>query len=390
MEGDDESSGANSRCEDCRDGSPASRRVRPESSWQALGAFPIRTLAEVSAATMRAITAVGEPRDDVERIGDPRFGSVRLDLRTGQSYWRPALRADELVFAAVPEPPVPLTPEERALLAAVPTVAAPEVRRSGCPLAPNVGPQPFLLDPDRRARFTGDRSRYPWRAFTRIRSGSMQQSGAFVGPRHVLTCAHALWNCVPGHGCFLWAGDRGIAVYFGRPGYWRRATDLLIPYEWYCKGSAAGVNFDYALLVLAEDGSYAPGYFTVAAGSRREVALTMSYGFPVRHLFCRDAPAPSRECRPWGRCGDELYGMAMRAQVRRHAYFEGAYNSLGGQSGQVFYRDFGGHRRVLGVLHGTRETRDGKYGQRAVVKRFGRASAGQIGYWVRHCPRGCG
>lgn len=338
---------------------------------------------------LAAIAPFEVPTDDLERPGDPRFGSVRLDLMTGQSFWRPALSAVEASVAAPVGLRAPLTAEEGALMASQLAPQAEASRRPRCPLVPNRGPQPFLLDPDRRLRFAGDRSQFPWRAFARIRTASMQQSGAFVGPRHVVTCAHALWNCAPGHGCFLWAGDRGIKVYFGRPGYWRRATDLLIPWAWYRRGSAAGVNFDYALLVLEADGDYSPGHFTLAPGSERDVAFTMSYGFPVRHLFCRDAPAPSRQCGPWGRCGDELYGMAMTAYTRRRAYFEGPFNSLGGQSGAVFYRDVGGLRRVHGVLRGTRATAGGHYGQRAVVKRFGPVSSAQIAWWIRDCARGC-
>lgn len=369
------------------------RRVvpAPPSVWRQLGAFTVRSPADVPPEMILESAAHLQLGDDVELAGDERFGSVRLDLLTGQSYWRPALTPAE----SNPLGPVggraPLTGDELELMASLvapgsdPSAASPP----RCSLAPNLGPQPFLLDPDRRVRFRGDRSQFPWRAFARIAGAGFQQSGAFVGPRHVVTCAHALWNCVPKLGCFLWSGDRGIKVHFGAPGYWRYATDILIPYAWWRKGSAAGVNFDYALLIVAPDGNYSPGHFTLAPGSDRDIVFTMSYGFPVRNLFCKDSPAPSLRCSPWGRCGDELYGMAMTAYTRRRTYFEGPFNSLGGQSGAAFYRDIGGQRRVFGVLRGTRATAGGHYGQRAVAKRFGPVSSAQIAWWIRHCPGAC-
>ena len=266
------------------------------------------------------------------------------------------------------------------------TVRANPLLPPGCG-PPNKWPSPLYLDPDNRTRFKGERSQYPWRAFARI-DGLSPGSGVFIGPKHVLTAAHVVFDCQSPGNCVFNGKTR---VYFG-DGDSRAVERLIVPDAWFFNGGAAGVNADYALIVVREDGKYSPGYFSFGTANDAEIANLRAYGFPTAR--CKDAPVElqSPSCKPWGQCGNEsfsgrgeLYGTSMNVWFGGGGTITGPCQSQSGQSGSGFYYEKSGNRRVVGVLHGTVEFK-GQAGQMAIAKRLGPESTAQIAWWISQFP----
>lgn len=231
-----------------------------------------------------------------------------------------------------------------------------------------------LLDPDTRTRVPdASLGTYPSRVFTRI-GGDVGGSGAFIGAKHVITAAHVVWGCNPLCGML----GQNITVFFGS-GMSRNAQYVLLPYAWWSKGWNAGINSDYALIIVQEAGGYSPGFIKLTHTGDNNVVFTTTYGYPTNGMWCRAAPVPDPTCAPWGPCANRLYTGSMTAYTIKPGYFSGSAQAQIGVSGGPNVATINGQRRVVGiVVSGTV--------QHPNSKRFGPESSAEINNWISWNP----
>ena len=197
---------------------------------------------------------------------------------------------------------------------------------------------PFsILGADQRQRRSATTS-YPWRALTAILppgSKTSNCSGVLVGPRHVLTAGHCLYQ----NGA--WFPNRKVA-----PGMNGIDTfpNGLKNHAWYY--SSVGwiededPENDFAMIILEDKSSTANlGWFGTQVSNG---ASAWNFGYPSWWRTCAASPVPPQ-------CANLLYGMDGYATKFSDWFLTYTIDTQPGQSGSPVYRYNGGDRRVIGV-----------------------------------------
>lgn len=186
---------------------------------------------------------------------------------------------------------------------------------------------------------------YPWRTmvglYLKDGGGPSFCSGVFIGPRHVLTAAHCIWDrsantltkvkVVPGLDGFATEPNGMNAVKF-----------YVVPDGWDEEGST---RYDYALLVLW-DQELSLGWQGFAAKSHPSLNESSAWlvGYPANHWECSASPEAS------GLCWDHLYAQSCTLQQVWASEIWHKCDAKRGQSGSPHYHYNGGSRQVVGVL----------------------------------------
>ena len=346
-------------CSNCREGRTSCEKgdvgrneVNPR-EWESVGYVNVLSNEARQDARRIRLGTISQSKSIMSREGVDSRGGILVHLATRQAFRRIHLPSLVTTASELPYPPASVA-------------RSPEVRLPG--FSPrSEGARPFSaptkteqvpagckgllqpLDPDFRLRKTG-REQYPWRCFAKIiikSAGSFDNvgSGVFVGPKHILTAAHNIWDCFNGS-----CGLTGTSWEAHFPYHVRNATWLWIHPNWHA-GDTQNVNLDYGVIILDEPDNYSPGCLSMYAPSSKEIAGPNVYGFPSDLLACKDSPFPEDGCEPWGKCGDNLYVGTMNiaiSQVKKYR-FGGHVNTQMGQSGGPYLIWSLGKRVVIGV-----------------------------------------
>ncbi len=168
-----------------------------------------------------------------------------------------------------------------------------------------------------------------------------------VGPRHLLTAGHVVWQ----EGGFFpkdwWPGQDGVAEDTDtgsiKPNGYKNVVWYWIAPGWY-------ENFkntqDYAVLILYDNASSAqfPKF-----GLKEDYALagewTWNFGIPKVLNECADSPLDGNSS-----CGGSMYGHQKRVRRTEVSYIFTAHDLQGGHSGGPLYKYNGGNRQIVGIV----------------------------------------
>jgi V8-like Glu-specific endopeptidase len=190
---------------------------------------------------------------------------------------------------------------------------------------------------DRKVRL--NTTAYPWRAFGAllpIGGPAPVCSGVMVGPRHVLTAGHCVYEDGTWRARRFAPGLRGVG---NTPNGIKKVVWYYTNTDWLEKEDR---RFDFALLVL-EDRPDTAGLGWLGWTTTGHSGSAWNFGYPGASRSCADSPLGP----PWN-CGGYLYGMS--GDVSPWAYrLSYKHDTQPGQSGSPLYKYNGGNRQVIGV-----------------------------------------
>lgn len=182
---------------------------------------------------------------------------------------------------------------------------------------------------------------YPWRALVAILNPGATTSncsGVLVGPRHVLTAGH----CIYDKNANAWIPNRKVAPGMNGIGVFPNG---LKNHNWYYSVKGWFQNedprYDYAMIILQDLASTASlGWFGWRTSGHS--GGTWNFGYPGWWRTCAASPSPPQ-------CNNFLYGDDGSIQTANWAQLGHSSDTQPGQSGSPVYKYNGGDRRVIAI-----------------------------------------
>ena len=167
-----------------------------------------------------------------------------------------------------------------------------------------------------------------------------------IGPRHLLTAGHVMWDNMGFHPHDWWPGQDGVADEMGisdsiAPNGVKSIPWTWLPPKWYEDRSPSQ---DYSVLILYDNASSAQfPRFGFMVDSALAGEMTWNFGIPRLGYDCEDSPLDSKDC------AGSMYGHQKSVRRTEVSYVFTAHDLQSGHSGGPVYKYNGGNRQIVAV-----------------------------------------